>query len=99
MTRFIILAALPMPVLAADPDQIRGEYVHAVAFSSNGKLFAATQSPSSYKPDPGKVAVFDTKTWERTRLLDGPKSDLRTLVFVPGQMIIVAGSMDGTIHM
>src|SRR5688572_5691801 len=92
---FALLTALPLP--AADPEPKRGEYVHAIAFSADGKLFAAVQSPERFKPATGTVAVFDAKTWKRTQVLDSPKTGLRGVAFVPGTTDMVAAGADGTV--
>jgi WD40 repeat protein len=100
MTRIAVCALLvnlPLAAVADGPFPKKGEYVHAIAFSSNGKLFAATQCPEQSKPAPGTVAVIDTKTWKRVLQLDGPKAQLRMLAFVPSTSDIVAACSDGKV--
>jgi WD40 repeat protein len=93
----LLLALLPLPALAAEPELAKDQFVHAIAFSPDGKRFAATQCPDAFKPAPSTVAVFDTQSWKRTQLLDGLKGSPRGLAFVPGTTDLVAAGSDGTV--
>lgn len=66
-----------------------GAAVYALAFSPDGALLAAAGFDE-------KVRVFDGRTGEQVRVLDGPGKDLRALAFSPdGRRLAAAGRSGG----
>lgn len=65
--------------------------IASVAFSSDGRFFAAGTSAVL---EPGSVKLWDTRTWRLRRVLTGFKSDVESVAFSPDSARLVTGSRD-----
>lgn len=74
--------------------------IHAVAFSSDSRLFGATggAAPSaSAKPQPGSTILWDTAACLPVATLQWHREAVLSLAFSPSQPLVATGSRDGTI--
>jgi hypothetical protein len=69
--------------------------VASVAFSQDGRLFAAG---SGALLEPGSVKLWDTRDWRVRQVLTGFKSDVESVAFSPDSMHLVTGSRDQAVE-
>ncbi|MHC4607118.1 MAG: WD40 repeat domain-containing protein [Planctomycetota bacterium] len=66
------------------------EYVYDVAFG-RGRLATCGRSE--------KIVLYDTRTWEPVRTLEGHSGTVWSLAFQPGGDVLVSGGADGVVRM
>ncbi|MCA9068467.1 MAG: protein kinase, partial [Planctomycetaceae bacterium] len=78
-------------------------WVHAVAYSSDGKLLAtagggnpfwASEGEASAKP--GEIIFWDAASGSRVRILHGHENVITAVAFSPNNQFLASGSEDGT---
>jgi WD40 repeat protein len=73
-----------------------GEVVNAVALSPDGGLLAAAGSGITDRARHGRVFLWDARTLEPLRPLDGHTDQVRSLCFSPDGATLASGSMEGS---
>ena len=86
-------------LLGARPNGL-GDFggVESVAFSPDGNVLAVGRSADTYAPGgPGPVRLWDAKTGEHLRTLEGHTGDVYSVTFSPDGGTLASGSSDGTV--
>ncbi|MFK5894519.1 MAG: WD40 repeat domain-containing protein [Pseudomonadota bacterium] len=80
------------PAIFTDKDDIDSNAVYALAFSPDGHFLISGGQDKTVK-------IWDTKSWELKRVLQGHASNVETVIFSPDNQSLASGGTDGQIFL